>query len=158
MPQAETVNFGSLEYDDHAVIEFPRGLPAFENERRFVIIEQDSTRPIVFLQSLSRPDLSFMALPANSVDPGYKLMPASEDLEDLGLASDREPCEGKDVVTLALVTVWDNRDATANLMAPVVVNVTTRHAFQVVQPWSGYSHQHRLGAGRPGTAEQAAAL
>jgi len=156
MPQAETLNFGLLEYDDHAVIEFPRGLPAFENERRFVIIEQDAMRPIVFLQSLSRPELSFMALPAQSVDPGYKLVPASEDLEDLGLGAGSEPREGQDVVTLALVTVWDNRDATANLMAPVVVNVATRHAFQVIQPWSGYSHQHRLGSPRQQPQEQAA--
>lgn len=156
MPQAETLNFGSLDYDERAVIEFPRGLPAFEHERRFVIIEQESMRPIIFLQSLSRPDLSFMALPAHSVSPAYKLSPASEDLEDLGLPPDREPREGEDVVTLALVTVWDNRDATANLMAPVVVNVATRQAFQLVQPWSGYSHQHRLGTPCGQPQEQAA--
>jgi flagellar assembly factor FliW len=157
MPQAETLHFGTIDYEDRAVVEFPRGLPAFENERGFVIIEEETTHPIVFLQSLTRPELVFMALPAQSVEPGYRLSPAPEDSEELGFEPDAELRLGEDVVALALVTVWDNQQATVNLMAPIVINVKTRRAVQVVQPWSGYSHQHPLGVKRVEAAEEAVA-
>lgn len=145
MPQAETLHFGTLEFEDRAVVEFPRGLPAFEDQRRFVIIEREDTQPLVFLQSLESSNLLFMALPVRAVEPSYQVAPSAEDLEELELDPERVPEEGKDVITLGFVTVWEDRDATINLMAPVVVNAATRRAVQVVQPWSGYSHQHRLG-------------
>ncbi|MCC6586487.1 MAG: flagellar assembly protein FliW [Bryobacterales bacterium] len=120
-------------------------MPAFEDQRHFVIIEREDTQPLVFLQSLDSRDLLFMALPVRTVEPSYQLMPGAEDLEELQLDPERVPEEGKDVITLGFVTVWEDRDATINLMAPVVVNAVTRRALQVVQPWAGYSHQHRLG-------------
>lgn len=144
MPQAETLHFGTLEFEERAVIEFPRGLPAFEDQRRFVIIERADTQPLVFLQSLESTNLLFMALPVRTVEPSYQVAPSTEDLEELELDPARVPEEGKDVITLGFVTVWEDRDATINLMAPVVVNAATRRAVQVVQAWSGYSHQHRL--------------
>lgn len=160
MPQAETLHFGTLEFDHHAVIEFPRGLPAFEDQRRFVVIEREDTQPLVFLQSLDSPSLMFMALPVRAVEPSYQLMASAEDLEDLELNPERVPEEGKEVITLGFVTVWEDRDTTINLMAPVVVNANTRRALQVIQPWSGYSHQHRLGsrtlAGQPAVDEAVA--
>jgi flagellar assembly factor FliW len=52
MPSVDTKYFGSLEYREESVYEFPHGLPAFENETMFVLIEQPENRPLVFLQSL----------------------------------------------------------------------------------------------------------
>jgi flagellar assembly factor FliW len=40
--------------------------------------------------------------------------------------------------------VAEHRSPTANLLAPIVVNLKTHRAIQAIQADSGYSHQHPL--------------
>lgn len=141
MPQLETRRFGLVEYDPGAVVEFPAGIPAFEHERRFLPIERPNTGPFLFLQSLADPGLLFLALPVLLLDSGYRLELTPEDLELLGL-DDHRPRIGQDVLCLAIVTLHDDQRLTANLMAPVVINVKQRRGLQVLQP--DYPHQHPL--------------
>jgi flagellar assembly factor FliW len=145
MAVAETAHFGTIDYAEESVIEFPQGIPAFEREHRFLLIQRESSGPVVFLQSLRHPDLLFLTLPVRVVEPGYRGCIAGEDLERLGLAADRQPEEGREVLTLVLLTIGqDGSAATANLMAPVVINLATRRALQSVQPDSGYPVAVRL--------------
>ena len=146
MSEVTTTCFGQLSYHPEQVIHFPAGLPAFEEETAFLPIERPATAPVIFLQSLSRPDLAFITLPILLADPDYRLDLAPADLEALGLPTDRQPEIGADVLCLAIVTVPESRIATANLMAPIVMNVATRRAFQAIQTDAGYSHQHVLSA------------
>ena len=139
MAVAETAHFGAVDYAEDSVLHFPDGLPAFETERRFLLIERESDAPVVFLQSLDSAALVFLTLPVRMVDPGYAGRIGPEDLERLGLLADRQPEEGREVLTLAIVTVGDEGAASANLMAPVVVNLATRQALQSIQPDCGYS-------------------
>lgn len=149
--QFETQHFGTIEYTSESVFDFPAGLPGFEQEHRFVAIEQPSTKPILFLQSLTRPDLCFITLPVLVVDPGYRLAIAPDDLRALGLAEHRQPSIGTEVLCLAIISVSEGSPPTANLLAPLVVNLKTRCAAQVIQSESGYPHRHALLA--PGKEE-----
>src|SRR5882762_5604882 len=85
MPQVATDRFGTVEYVEESVIDFPQGLPGFESEHRFVTIEQTQTEPIVVLQSLLRQNLSFLAIPVTAIDPDYELQLSSDDLDVIGL-------------------------------------------------------------------------
>jgi len=152
MPSVETKYFGSLEYREEAVYEFPRGLPAFESETRFVLMERPENKPLVFLQSLSRPNLCFLALPIGAIDRDYQLGVSREDLEELGLDPERQPKLGNEVLLLALIALHDKFSPTANLMAPVVVNLKTRQALQSIRQDSLYSHEHPI---QPASAEGA---
>jgi len=142
MSSIETKYFGILPYAEESVFTFPLGLPGFEDERAFVLIETPESAPLVFLQSLSRPGLCFLAFPIQIVDRNYPLAIAPEDLEALGLDPDRQPELGTQVVVLALVSVHDGFVATANLMAPVVLNMKTRQGLQAIRRDRLYSHQH----------------
>ncbi len=54
-----------------------------------------------------------------------------------------------EVRVLALVSLHDEFRATANLMAPIVLNVKTRRGLQAIRRDSRYSHQHPVaGPGR----------
>ena len=64
-----TKYFGPVAYEESNVLRFPAGLPGFEEERRFLSLEQPAHAPLVFLQSLTTPDLCFVALPASSIEP-----------------------------------------------------------------------------------------
>ena len=144
MPSLETRHFGVIAYQAEELIEFPGGLPGFEQQRSFVAIEQPETRPLVFLQSVAEPALCFLALPVLAIDPSYRLSIPSEDLRILGLPGERQPAIGAEVLCLAIVSVAEGRSPTANLLAPIVVNLESRRAVQAIQTESGYSHQTPL--------------
>jgi flagellar assembly factor FliW len=144
MPVIESPHFGAIDYTEDKVLDFPYGIPAFHDQTRFLALERPETAPVIFLQSLSTPELVFMTLPVTLIEPGYRSDVGPEDLEALGLDASRQPIEGAEVLTLAVITVDDQRVATANLMAPVVVNLATRRAVQAVQPDCGYSPRRPL--------------
>ena len=144
MEEFNTEHFGILRYDAGQIIHFPAGLPAFDNERGFLPIEDPSKAPVVFLQSLSQPGLVFITLPVLAIDPTYQLMMAEDDIEALDLPVADQPKIGAEVLCLAIVTIFEDYPPTANLMAPIVVNLATKNALQAIQTESGYSHQHLL--------------
>jgi len=156
MIEIQTKYFGSISPDAGTVIEFPLGLPAFERERAFLAIEHPRTAPLVLLQSVSTPHLCFLALPVHSVDPAYQLQISAEDRAILGLDESSDPAMAPEVAVLAIVAVRRDKQISANLMSPVVVNRANRRAVQSVR-WDGaYSHEHpvTLPAGETGAEER----
>jgi flagellar assembly factor FliW len=152
MPFVETKHCGTMEYREESVYDFPHGLPAFESETRFVLIERPENKPLVFLQSLSRSSLCFLAVPMWAIDRDYRSGISREDLEALGLDPERQPVLGGEVLVLALISLYDRFSPTANLMAPIVVNLKTRQGLQAIRQDSCYSHEHPI---QPASAEGA---
>src|SRR5579871_2739271 len=143
MPCLNTNYFGSISFDPQAVIEFPRGLPGFDDRRRFVAVQFEDSRPLVFLQSIEDPGLCFITLPVLAIDARYRLGMSSEDKELVGLPVSRKIQIGADVMCLAVLSIRET-GPTANLMAPVVINLHNYKAVQDVDTESRYSHQHVL--------------
>jgi len=135
-----------MEYPRDAVFEFPDGVPGFENERAFVFLKRPDAHPLMFMQSLSVPDICFILLPVLAVDPHYKLRFTEEDLAALRFPAGAQPQIGKDVLCAVLVCAsGDQRpDPTVNLRAPIVVNLEERIGIQAIQTQSEYSHRHPL--------------
>jgi len=97
--------------------------------------------PWSFLQSLEIPGLCFITMPVLAVDPQYRLEMSGEDLGQLELPSNPQPIIGKQILCLTVLSIGEG-GPTANLLAPVVVNLVNLKAVQAVAPDSGYSHQH----------------
>jgi flagellar assembly factor FliW len=141
-----------MEYDESATLHFAHGLFGFEEETRFLTIEQPALRPLVFLQSLSTPELCFVCLPVFVVDKDYVLSLDPADLAAVDLPPERQPDIGTDILCLAIVCIQDGGPTTANLLAPVVVN---RHNSQAIQAMSlnrKHSHQTPLPAAKEALA------
>lgn len=116
-------------------LEFPHGIPAFENETRFRLIERE---PLLFLESETNPGLSFLLLPVALIDPDYRMTISAEDQETIGaLRESRLMC-------LAVITAAEDSPPTANLLAPVVINLDTGRAVQAVRSDSVYSHKKAI--------------
>jgi flagellar assembly factor FliW len=118
-------------------------------------VEQSSAAPIVFLQSLHPEQLCFLAVPVLTIDPAYQLTVGRDDLRLLGLDASRQPRIGEEALCLAILSAPENGLLTANLLAPVVVELRTRRAVQAVRADSVYSHQHILAAPVVGAPEAA---
>ncbi len=97
---------------------------------------------------MARAGLCFAAFPILVVDRHYQLGIAPEDLEELGLDARRQPALGAEVMVLALVSLNGEFLATANLMAPMVLNVKTRRGLQAIRRDFRYSHQHSISIAR----------
>jgi flagellar assembly factor FliW len=66
-----------------------------------------------------------------------------------GLPAGRQPAIGEDVLCLAILTLHKDRPATANLIAPLVINLRNRKAVQALVCEGAYSHQHTFPAAEP---------
>lgn len=141
MPTIATKHFGTLEYRAEDVIEFPLGLPGFEGAKGLLPLVIEEHRPLVFLQSIEADGPCFLVLPAQALEPNYRLELDESDMQTLGLK--RRPRIGKEVMCLAVVTA-DESGVTANLLAPLVVNISKRRGVQAIQAGSGYSHRQQI--------------
>jgi len=135
-----------MDYKEESVFNFPSGLPAFEQEKSFVFIETQEYAPLVFLQSLRQASLCFLALPVLAIDAEYKLAISAEDRTSLELDAGRAPTPENGILALALISLRDGFPPTANLMAPIVVNVEKRRGLQAIRIDRAYSHQHPVSA------------
>jgi flagellar assembly factor FliW len=142
MPLLATKYFGAVSYDPADIYQFPQGLPAFELEKSFVLLDVASKRPLVFLQSAGAPDLCFLAFPILVIDPEYELDVSFEDLTILGLATDRQPIIGTDVLVLALLAIQHAGPPNANLMAPIVINPKNGIGVQAIRSDRHYSFEY----------------
>jgi flagellar assembly factor FliW len=144
MPELLTKYFGSIEYREADVLQFPAGLPGFEEQSQFLAIEPPADAPLTFLQSVRLPGLCFLALPMQGVDPDYRLAITREDLESLKLDTTRQPHIGEEIGCFAVIVVTENGRISANLLAPLIVNLANRLGVQAIRIDTVYSHQHPL--------------
>ncbi|MEI9973599.1 MAG: flagellar assembly protein FliW [Ignavibacteriota bacterium] len=149
MAKCLTKSHGEIEYSEDVVMHFPEGLFGFESETRFIPIEVPALHPLLFLQSVGRQALCFITIPILVIDPHYRLTLSPADLELAGLPPSRQPVIGEDVLCLAILTLHKDAPATANLIAPLVMNLRTRQALQAIVCEGEYSHQHLFPASSP---------
>lgn len=144
MPSLTTKYFGTLPYEASGRFRFPNGIPGFEDQHAFVLLDVEERRPLLFLQSTAAFGLCFLAFPILVVDPEYELAVSFEDLCSLKLETGRQPKIGAEVLVLALLTLQPGLPATANLMAPIVINLKIRRGLQAIRTNARYSHQHAI--------------
>lgn len=109
------------------VIELVQPMAGFPDLARFALVRVDDTGALCSLTSLERPGLRFLVVPPATFFPDYA--PEVEDtiLSDLGSSS------VDDLVVLCVLTAGESlASTTANLAAPVVLDIATHRAVQVV--------------------------
>ncbi len=117
---------------DLPVLQLVAPLPGFAEERRFVLVRLDDDGMLYALSSIETPGLRFLVAPPAPFFPGYAPEIDDESLEALG-ASDVE-----DLLVLVMITTGDTpQEASANLMAPIIIAQSTRRAVQLVLGGSG---------------------
>ncbi len=135
----ETQQFGTIEFDDNALLQFPGGILGFEGFTRYLLIDQDEVAPLRWFQPVEEPNLAFTVIDPLLFFPDYRVSLSGEDRSTLKLD------KGEDPLVLTLVTIpEDPSHMTANLLGPLVVNPATRIGKQLVLHDSGYPVRARL--------------
>ncbi len=131
---------GEIEVDDKMLIQFPDGIPGFKEDRRFVIIPMDGDEgPFFYLQSADNADLCLVLAMPFVFFPDYEIDVADEDLKKLQLK------KAENLAIYVILTIpEDFKFTTANLLAPVVINVDNHLAMQYIAVNSGYNTKHLI--------------
>ena len=123
----ETSRFGSVSLSAEDILEFPEGLLGFNNLRKFVLLDDPDDEIFAWLQSCENSDIAFPVLEPELFSANYQVHLSKNDLESLSLDSlDGSRC-------FSIITIpEDPTRMTANLKAPIFVNVKAKIARQVV--------------------------
>jgi flagellar assembly factor FliW len=121
----------SIETTDHQshgrIVDFVVPVLGFPEDRTFELSPVDVKGLIYTLRSTNNPDLRFVVVPPGHFFPDYAPKINPDDVTELELGDDAE------VQVLAIVSLKRSlADATANLLAPIVLSVDTGRAKQVV--------------------------
>ena len=135
-----SAHFGTLDIHPDSVLTFPAGMPGFEDLRRFTILDHPEQPALIFLQSLERPGLCFLTAPVEVLRPDYELLISEEDLELLGV---RDTAAGG-FKALAVLSLVEGEEPTANLLSPVVIHTASGQAVQAIRPDQRYTCRERL--------------
>lgn len=118
--------FGTLEVARDALMTFPAGGPfGFEKVTSFALLPA-ARQGLWWFMSPTEPPTTFVLADPFVSFPGYEL-----DLGDLEKAQ-LQVEQAEDVLALVMLTMPEHGAVTANLRAPIVFNLRTRLAAQVV--------------------------
>ena len=136
----DTKFYGEIEIDEEQIIDFPQGLPGFEEQKRFVYLKPEGSF-FGSLQAVDLPGLGFVVISPFVICSDYHFDLDEQVVSDLGLNKPEE------VLLLSIVNIphGQPKDATVNLQAPVVINTKNRRGAQVVLT-EGYPLRCRIWA------------
>lgn len=140
-----TTRFGEISVVAEKIITFPKGLLGFEHCRRYCLIADEQTAPLVYMQSLEDPALAFVVVDPRVFYPDYKVEIDPNEIADL------EVDDVNDITTWVVVTVpEDITRLSVNLQGPLLLNTRSNRAKQVVLTRSPYKTSHCIADAFPG--------
>lgn len=131
----ESPMLGTIEITEDRIIDFPDGLPGFEQCKRFVILHEESDAPSVYvLQSADEPQVAFSITSPLQIGVRYEFSLTDDEAKMLELARPED-------VTVAIIVRKDDEGEgntpggaglRANFIAPVIINTVSRKGLQKV--------------------------
>lgn len=136
-----TTRFGLVEVDRDNVVHFVDEVPGFPEAKRFVLIPHAENSPFSWLQSVELPEVAFVVTDPWLFFADYKPV---VDEGDLDLLDVKDGTEDSVSIFVMLTIPGDPHKMTANLQAPVVINLKNNRAKQVILASDRYTTRHAL--------------
>jgi len=128
-----TIRFGEVDIAEEKILTFEKGLPGFNDCFRFTIISSEETDPFLWMQSLDEPDVALAVVNPFRLFPDYAPIVNEGDLDRLGNPADEDIL----ALTVAVIPVkYENM--TTNLVSPILINLKSNQAHQVIMENSSY--------------------
>ncbi len=125
------------------MIRMPEGMPGFVDSKRFVIIQNKENSPFFWYQSLDDPDLAFVITDPNQFVPDYQ-PDFKQHLQNISWVDLNESF--KEIACYVVVNIPKGapEKMTGNFLGPLVMDLSSRVAVQLVIPDNNYSLKTRL--------------
>ncbi|GED67576.1 flagellar assembly factor FliW [Brevibacillus reuszeri] len=129
MNASQQVELGKLFFED--------GIPGFSHLQFFQLMQEEES-PFYLIQSTEEKDVGFLVVNPFSFYPDYKFTLPEVSQDALHLE------EESSVAIFSIVTIRGKNEATINLKAPIVINLTNRMSKQVILQEDSYSIRQPL--------------
>jgi len=123
----QTAQFGTLQIRPHHIFHFPQGIIGFEHLTRFVLISDEKTQPIKWLLSVDDPTIGFPVVNVLLVRPDYPLV---------------RKLNSRKSVILTILTLGKDKNITANLRAPIILDIEQQEGKQIVLTSDEFSFEY----------------
>lgn len=134
-----TARFGIVEVDEKKVISFRDGVPGLEDYKQYVILNSQESYPVVWMQSIEEPEVCLPVLDTFSAVPDYAFNISDEEATELDLSGP----EALHVMSVAVIP--ENVEGmTINLAAPIIVNMETGQAKQIILGGGEYNVRYPI--------------
>ncbi len=139
MIKIDSRDFGVTEVAENAVFDFPNGVFAFEDDRKFALLSPlgEDTYPM-WLQSMDNKELCFIVFDPSLIDESYNVILNESEKKILKVS------EGDTIRCLVIAKVpEDFKKTTVNMKSPIVINPVNNTALQVILPLD-YPFRHPI--------------
>lgn len=140
MEKFETSKFGVIDVNPDAVFEFISPIIGFNSHKKFTIVDYKPDSPFKWLQSLDDGDLAFPVTLCSFFNIDYQFDIPDEEAEALEITT------ADDVFVCNIVNIPSSnpQGATVNMLAPLIFNLNTKKAMQLVLKSKEFEVRHKL--------------
>ncbi len=135
----KTGRFGELTVGSDETIQIPQGLFGFPDLKQYCLVDPADDTLILWLQAVGAAEIAFPVLEPKIFRPDYAARLSAAELRELKLENIHQSA------VFSILTIPDDiTQMTANLKAPVVVNLKEQLARQVVLQENEYNIKHSM--------------
>jgi len=135
----QTKYLGDTEISTDKIITFQSGLPGFEDEHQFVLLNIPDNVVFQILQSVQSAALAFFVVNPYLLFDEYSVELNEHAIQALNINNEQ------DVVVLAVMTLKDPfSKSTVNLKAPIIINQTNQSGKQYILNDDTYSLRAKI--------------
>ena len=135
----DTKYHGTIDYKEEDIITFEKGIPAFEEYKKFILFPVEGNDFFSVLHSLEDAGLGFIVVSPFKVMKEYEIELPQKSIEDLNIEAP------EDVIVQCTITLSSKiEDITSNFQAPIVINTKNNRGEQIVLSNDKYSIKYPL--------------
>ena len=127
------------EADEQNIIHFTEGILGFEDVHEYLLYHEDENNIIWSLQAADSEIPSFIVVDPFTIFPGYNPVLSERELACFGEQDATNLC----FLVIAAIKS-ELSESVANLKAPIVIDINTREAKQIILEDSDYPIRHKL--------------
>ncbi|GEP64588.1 flagellar assembly factor FliW [Clostridium beijerinckii] len=130
---------GEIEYEKDNIITFNKGLPGFNELRKFILIDLEEYYPFKLLLSLEDGEIALIVTSPYEFFKDYEIKLSEETIKNLKIDSPKQ------VNIITTVTInSDVRKITTNLQGPIVINTSNNLGEQIILDNTKYKVKNPL--------------
>ncbi|MDQ0214953.1 flagellar assembly factor FliW [Oikeobacillus pervagus] len=135
----QTKYHGKVEITEQDIWTFENGIPGFQDEKQFTILQFPDNDVFFILQSIQTATLGFVITNPFQFFKEYDIKIDDNTIEQLQIEKET------DVLVYTILTVQDPfANTTANLQAPLIMNKNNQKAKQLILTDSQYKTRHKI--------------
>ena len=140
---------GEIEVNPENMITFENGIPSFEEENEFILLELGEDTPFLVMQSVNTSAVAFLVAEPFNFYQEYEIALTDTVIEKLKIGNK------EDVALFGILTVKEPfEQTTMNLKGPIVINSKEKLGRQIVVNEGSYHTRHLIFQPKSSTGEE----